>query len=248
MVSVEPPETTWPRIEPLPAGADHRAPVDAVVVIEPPVLVGDQHGEIARIDFVRRRGQAPTPVRQGESPQQPAVAIDDDRRALARGGKIDRPEACRVAIPAAGAATPATTRTQRGKDREDRRRSGSSRNRQPFSLAGEGGGRSPTDEGSRRAGARWSPSESGSVVIASIVPFSPLRTMRLHGASPHSADARRAHLPPAGRREPGAVTSPSPPAPRRRCGRSARGCTCPRPSPADRRSGRARRRARHRRD
>ena len=85
--------------EPLRACADERADVDAVVLIEPPVLIGDEHREIARIDVVRGRGQAPAPVRQCEGPQQSAVAIDDDRRALARGHKIDRPEARRISRP-----------------------------------------------------------------------------------------------------------------------------------------------------
>src|SRR6185312_7468455 len=39
-------------------------------------------------------------------PQQPAVAIDDDRRALARRREIERAEACRVARPGARRAEP----------------------------------------------------------------------------------------------------------------------------------------------
>ena len=35
----------------LPGGADHRLPVDAVMLGEAPVLVGDQHFEEARIDL-----------------------------------------------------------------------------------------------------------------------------------------------------------------------------------------------------
>ena len=68
--------------QPLRAGANEGANVDAVVLVEPAVLVGDEHREIARIDVVRGRRQAPAPIGQGEGPQQPAVAIDDDRRAL----------------------------------------------------------------------------------------------------------------------------------------------------------------------
>ena len=48
---------------------------------------------------MRRRRKAPAAVGQSEGPQQPAVAVDDDRRALARGQKIDRPEAGDVARP-----------------------------------------------------------------------------------------------------------------------------------------------------
>ena len=61
-------------------------------VVEAPVLVGDQHREIARIDVMRRRRQPPAPVGQGERTQQPPVAVDDQRRALARGGEVERAE------------------------------------------------------------------------------------------------------------------------------------------------------------
>ncbi len=85
--------------QPLSGGAQERARIDAMVLIEASVLVADQHREIARIDVMRRRRKPPAPVRQREGPQQPAVAIDDDSRAFARRHKIDRPEARDVAGP-----------------------------------------------------------------------------------------------------------------------------------------------------
>ena len=88
--------------EPLPGRAQERARVDAAMLIETPVLVGDEHREIARIDVMRRRRQPPASVGQGEGPQQPAVAVDDDGRALARGHEIERPEARFVARPGEG--------------------------------------------------------------------------------------------------------------------------------------------------
>src|SRR5260370_406988 len=86
--------------QPLPGRAHKRARVDAAMLIEPPVLIGDKHRQIARIDVMRRRRQAPAPVRQGEGPEQPSLAIDDDGRALARGQEVDRPEARRLPRPA----------------------------------------------------------------------------------------------------------------------------------------------------
>ena len=69
--------------EPLRAGADQRARIDAAMVVESGILIGDEHREIARIDVVRGRRQAPAPVGQRERPEQPPAAIDDNRRALA---------------------------------------------------------------------------------------------------------------------------------------------------------------------
>ena len=42
----------------LAGGARQRAPIDAVMTVEAPVLIGEQHGEIARIDFAERRSAA----------------------------------------------------------------------------------------------------------------------------------------------------------------------------------------------
>jgi hypothetical protein len=47
-----------PRVSELQAGARHRAPIDAVMRVEAPVLIGEQHREIARIDLARRRPAA----------------------------------------------------------------------------------------------------------------------------------------------------------------------------------------------
>jgi len=66
---------------------------------EAPVLIGDQHREIARIDVVGRRRQPPAPVGQGERPEQPAVAVDDDGRALKRPGEIERRKPGFVVLP-----------------------------------------------------------------------------------------------------------------------------------------------------
>ena len=90
--------------QPLRAGANEGAKVDPVVLVEAPVLVGDKHRKVARINVMRGRRQTPAPVRKGKRPEQPAVAIDDDRRALARGGEIERAEARRIAVPCDGRA------------------------------------------------------------------------------------------------------------------------------------------------
>src|SRR5690348_889844 len=90
--------------QPLRAGAKKRANVDPVVLVEAAVLVGDEHRDIARIDVVRTRRQAPAAIGQGKGPEQAAVAVDDDGRALARGVKIERAEARRVAAPGEGRA------------------------------------------------------------------------------------------------------------------------------------------------
>jgi hypothetical protein len=65
--------------QPLRPSAQERADVDAGMLVKPAILIGDEHREIARIDVVRGRRQAPAPIRQGEGPKQPAVTIDDDR-------------------------------------------------------------------------------------------------------------------------------------------------------------------------
>ena len=90
--------------QPLRAGANERAKIDAVVLVKPAVLIGDEHRDVARIDVMRGRRQPPASVGQSERPEQPAVAIDDDRRAFARRGKIERAEACHVARPGGGRA------------------------------------------------------------------------------------------------------------------------------------------------
>ena len=54
--------------QPLRAGANEGAKVDAVVLIKPPVLIGDEHRDIARIDVMRGRRQSPASIGQGEGP------------------------------------------------------------------------------------------------------------------------------------------------------------------------------------
>ena len=61
----------------LQGGTSERQEVDAAVVEEALVLVGDQHVEEARVDLVERRGEAPAALRVGEGAQQRAVAVGD---------------------------------------------------------------------------------------------------------------------------------------------------------------------------
>ncbi len=103
--------------DPLARGARHRAPVDAAMLVKASVLVGEQHREIARVDLAAGDGQAPAPVGQRESAQQPPVAIDDDRRAEAGGGEIERPEALEIAVPSRGQRQP-EDEDERADDRE----------------------------------------------------------------------------------------------------------------------------------
>ena len=69
MVMVEPPETMRPLRHELPGGARKRERIDAVMRVEALVLVGDQHGEEARVDIVARAGrrQRPSGVVNGRS-------------------------------------------------------------------------------------------------------------------------------------------------------------------------------------
>jgi predicted GNAT superfamily acetyltransferase len=80
-------------------GARHRPPVDAVMGVEAAVLVAEQHGQIARIDLAGGGWQPPAAIGQGEGAQQPAVAVDDDRRAKSRRREVERAEAIDVAVP-----------------------------------------------------------------------------------------------------------------------------------------------------
>ena len=82
---------------PLPRGARHRPDIDALMIIEPAVLVADQHREVARIDLARSDGQSPASVGQSEGAQQPPVAIDDDGRTVARSRQIERAEMLQIA-------------------------------------------------------------------------------------------------------------------------------------------------------
>ena len=56
-----------------------RERVDAVMRFKALVLVGEQHGEEARIDVLARRRQPPATLERGVGPQQPPVAIHHQR-------------------------------------------------------------------------------------------------------------------------------------------------------------------------
>ena len=98
--------------------AAKRQRIDAAVAQEAPVLVGEQHREEARIDVGARRRQPPAAFRRGVGPQQPAVAVDHQRRirrappraAPARATR-PRPSSRRVIITSMTSAT-ATPRPQ----------------------------------------------------------------------------------------------------------------------------------------
>jgi hypothetical protein len=64
----------------LPAGAADGDRVDAAMAAETPVLEGQQHGEIARVDLFRLDRQAPAPVGRGVGAQQPVVAVEHGHR------------------------------------------------------------------------------------------------------------------------------------------------------------------------
>ena len=74
----------------LPRGADQRVPIDAVVLGEAPVLVGDEQLEEALVDIVFRHRQAPAAVGDGEGTEQPPVAVEHHRRRgdLSRRGRL----------------------------------------------------------------------------------------------------------------------------------------------------------------
>ena len=72
----------------LAGGAQQRQHVDALMVPEALVLVGDQHAHELRVDRVDVGGEPPAAVRRGEGAQQLAVAVDDLGRD--REGRSDR--------------------------------------------------------------------------------------------------------------------------------------------------------------
>ena len=59
-----------------PSGPADRQRIDAVVAAEALVLEGDQHGEVARIDLLHLRRQAPAAVGRRVGAQQPVVAVE----------------------------------------------------------------------------------------------------------------------------------------------------------------------------
>ena len=60
--------------------AAERQRIDAAMAHEAPVLVREQHRQETRIDVGARRRQPPAAFRRGVGPQQPAVAVDHQRR------------------------------------------------------------------------------------------------------------------------------------------------------------------------
>ncbi len=115
-------------------GPHHRQRIDAMMRAEAPVLEGEQHLDIARIDILDRRRHAPAPVRHGEGAQELAVAVEHDGGALRRRRKIER----RQARPGDGEGC------EGGKNRYSR--DGKDRAPSPSPM-GEGGPRSGSDEG-----------------------------------------------------------------------------------------------------
>ena len=67
IVKVEAPETTRPMRDELADGAQDRGRVDAGMAVEPPILGGDQHAAIERIDAIDGERQAPLVVARSES-------------------------------------------------------------------------------------------------------------------------------------------------------------------------------------
>ena len=72
----------------LAGGAQQRQDVDALMIPEALVLVGDQHLHELRVDLVEIGGEPPAAVRRREGAQQRAVAVDDLGRD--REGRSDR--------------------------------------------------------------------------------------------------------------------------------------------------------------
>ena len=64
----------------LPGSAHQRPRVHAMMLVEALVLIGEEHGEEARVDVVRRHGQAPVAVTRDEGAEQAAVPVGDERR------------------------------------------------------------------------------------------------------------------------------------------------------------------------
>ena len=93
--------------------ARDRERIDADVLAEALVLVGDQQVEIARIDVGHGRGQPPAAVRRRVGPQQAAVAVDHDGGELERFAERHRAEGMDPGAEGGGAMTPAALRVQR---------------------------------------------------------------------------------------------------------------------------------------
>ncbi len=100
--------------QPLSPGAQQRARVDSGMIVEAPVLVGDQHRDIAGIDIVDRRRKAPDSVPHREGAQEASVAVEHHGRAFAGGHEIEGRETLDVTRPDE---MPACAR--RGEERDD---------------------------------------------------------------------------------------------------------------------------------
>ena len=59
-------------------GAEERLHIDAAMLAEAPVLVGDQRFDEERIDFVERGVEPPASVGGGEGAEEDAVAVEDE--------------------------------------------------------------------------------------------------------------------------------------------------------------------------
>ena len=80
MVSVEPPETTWPLLSACQPARSSACGSTPPMLVEALVLIGDEHVEEARIDIVGGHRQAPVAIMGDEGPQQLAVAVGHQRR------------------------------------------------------------------------------------------------------------------------------------------------------------------------
>ena len=89
MVIVEPPETMWPLATNWIARASERQRIDAVMLAEAFVLVGEQQRQETRIDVLRRRREPPASVRRSHR------RAADARRGRAR--RANSRDPCRAA-------------------------------------------------------------------------------------------------------------------------------------------------------
>jgi len=76
----------------LPCGPQQGAGVDAMMIVEALVLIGDEHGEEARVHVLCGDGQAPVAVLRDEGAEQPAVAVGHQRRIGDAGTKRHGPQ------------------------------------------------------------------------------------------------------------------------------------------------------------
>ena len=76
MVMVEPPETISPLLDELQRGAAEGERIDARMLEEALVLIGEQHVEITRIDLIARGGEPPAALARDVGAEQFAVAVD----------------------------------------------------------------------------------------------------------------------------------------------------------------------------